>query len=244
MTNFSGVAKIMRFNWPWYALALVATIIGTGVLWWWIPAGFWRGAGITAIVLGDSWFILSLAVSHYVYDRSTIARGGWLGSESADSIVILHAGHDEASVHVTRLLPTATCRVFDIFDVARCSSPSLLRARAEAQHTADSVPLDQLPLADASIDLVLAIFAAHEIRDHAARTACFRELARITNPNGRIVVVEHLRDAWNLLAYGPGFLHFLSRRTWLRTFADAKLTLIRDDTMTPWVHRFEVRKSP
>ena len=43
-------------------------------------------------------------------------------------------------------------------------------------------------------------------------------------------------------AYGPGGLHFLSRRTWLRTFAAAGLAVVGETSLTPWVRRFELRQ--
>ena len=198
---------------------------------------------LLAAILGaaNAWLLLSLVVSHHIYDRSPIAAGGWLRDAHATNVVILHAGHDEASPHVARLLPTARRWVFDVIDPAGRISPSLRRARAAATAAATAVPHERLPLPDASADLVLIIFAAHEIRADAPRVACFREAARIIGPHGRAVVVEHQRDAWNFLAYGPGCLHFLSRRTWMRTFSQAGLELERDDTLTPWVHRFELK---
>ena len=132
---------------------------------------------------------------------------------------------------------------FDVFDQNHSGSPSLRRARALAGQSATPSALDQLPLADGSIDLGLVIFAAHEIRHDATRVAFFRELARIIGPAGRVLVVEHLRDGWNLLAYGPGSFHFLSRRTWLQTFAQAGLRVAQETSLTPWVRRFELRRT-
>ena len=245
MTSYAGVAKILRFNWPWYAAAVVATGLGLAALVWWIPAGPWRMVAVAALAVGNSWLLLSLIVSHVVYDRSALARGGWLDGAQAASIAILHAGHDEGSIHVARLLPGAVCQVFDISDPAHGLSPSLRRARAEAAASATAivVPSSSIPLPDGTIDLALVVFAAHELRDDGTRSGFFRELARIVGPRGRIVVIEHQRDTWNLLAYGPGFLHFLSRRSWLHTFAAAGLHLTGDDTFTPWVHAFELRTS-
>lgn len=241
MTSCAGVARILRFNWPWYAAAVAATALALAALAWWIPAGPWRVSAIALLLVGDGWLLLSLAVSHAIYDRSAIARGGWLDGVQAARVAIVHAGHDEASAHVARRLPTAVRHVFDICDPAGALSPSLRRARAEARTAAPVVPSGCIPLPDAAVDLAAVVFAAHEIRDHAERTACFRELARIVGPHGRILVVEHQRDAWNLLAYGPGFLHFLPRSAWLRTFAEAGLRLAGERTCTPWVRIFELR---
>jgi SAM-dependent methyltransferase len=246
MTTYAGVMRIVRFNWPWYAAALAATGLFLIVWVWWIPPGPLRVAAIAALVVGNGWLVMSLIVSHLVYDRSSLARGGWLEGQRAVEVAILHAGLDEASGHAARLLPGARLRAFDIRIPSLGVSPSLRRARAYGglPLSAQVVSSERLPLPDASIDLALVVFAAHELRDDRIRIMLFRELARIVGPNGRILVVEHLRDVWNLLAYGPGFLHFLSRRTFMRTFAEAGLRLHRDDTYTPWVHAFELRTAP
>lgn len=241
MNSYAGVITIVRFNWPWYAIAMLSTAIGIIVLGQWAPAQPWWALAAVGLGVGDTWLLLSLLVSHHIYDRSAIASGGWLRVDDAANVVILHAGHDEASAHIARLLPGATRWAFDFLDSADRMSASLRRARAQATTAASAVPLDRIPLPDACADLAVVIFAAHEIREEAARSRFFREVARIIGRRGRAVVVEHQRDAWNLLAYGPGCFHFLSRATWMRTFSQAGLQVARDDALTPWVHRFELR---
>ncbi len=252
MSGYAGVGKIVRFNWPWYAVAAVVTVVFGWLSMDGSLTGPWPWLVSTPLVLADLWLLASLVVSHVVYDRSGIARGEWLQESAtrvsaADTVAIFHFGQDEASELVAQRLPAAQRRVFDLYDAQRSGSPSLRRARAESAakngSPATSAPLDRLPLADGSVALGVLAFAAHEVRDEGARVAMFRDLGRVLGGTGHLLVVEHLRDGWNLLAYGPGVFHFLSRRTWLSTFARAGLQVVRQTRHTPWVCCFELRRT-
>ena len=248
MSGYTGVLKIVRFNLPWYASAVLMTAALSSALTQATLPALWHLLAWALIACADGWLLVSLVVSHYVYDRSAVARGGWLDGESADlvpsHVAIFHLGQDEASAHTARLLPTATIRIFDVYHSEHSDSPSLARARSLAVAASTPAVFNQLPLVDGSIDLALVIFAAHELRHDDVRANFFRELARIIGPGGRVLVVEHLRDGWNLLAYGPGVFHFLGRRTWIRTFAQAGLQVTHETSLTPWVRRFELRRIP
>ena len=245
MSGYTGVLKIVRFNWPWYAGAVLMTAALATVLTLSTLPALCQMLAWALIGLADGWLLLSLVVSHYIYDRSAVARGGWLDGQTAGQerthVAIFHLGQDEASAHTARLLPTATIRIFDVYHSEHSGSPSLARARTLAVTASTPAVFNQLPLADGSIDLALVIFAAHELRHDGVRADFFRELARIIGPGGRALVVEHLRDGWNLFAYGPGFWHFLGRRTWLQTFALAGLQVAHETSLTPWVRRFQLR---
>jgi SAM-dependent methyltransferase len=213
--------------------------------WLWVAAELsatWRTVVICLLVTANGWLFASLLVSHLVYDRSGVVRGDWLPDGTVRAVATLHFGHDEVSAVVARRLPAASHHRFDLYDPKRSGSPSLRRARAASRGVAPATtaPLDRLPLADGAIDLAVLAFAAHEVRDHTARTALFREAARVVGTHGRVLVLEHLRDGWNLLAYGPGACHFLSRRTWVTTFDAAGLSVVMDSPVTPWVRRFEL----
>jgi SAM-dependent methyltransferase len=243
VTPPTGVAKIARFNWPWYALAVAVTVAGIVVIRSPAFPERWIGPAVGGLVVADFWLMASLAVSYYVYDRSPVSRGAWLdGVEPARvrRAAVFHAGQDEGSEAATRLLPNATVETFDFYDRTRTGSPSLERARALADPRARAIAPDGIPLEDRTLDLGLVVFAAHEIRRPETRTAFLRELARVTTPDGRIVVVEHLRDVWNFLAFGPGALHFLSRASWLSDFASADLAVVAERPCTPFVRVFEL----
>ena len=105
-----------------------------------------------------------------------------------------------------------------------------------------SVDFRHLPVPNGTIEAALLLLSAHELRTDEARIALFTELRRVLGPGGRVVVAEHLRDAANFLAFGPGFLHFHSRRTWTRCFARTRFDIHAEFPITPFVRVFVLRR--
>jgi SAM-dependent methyltransferase len=95
---------------------------------------------------------------------------------------------------------------------------------------------------DEVFDTIFLLFMAHEFRHAEARLLFFREIARVLAPYGRVVIVEHLRDLANFLAFGPGFFHFQSRQTWLSTLHAAGLKIVCESKITPFIRVFEATR--
>jgi SAM-dependent methyltransferase len=186
-----------------------------------------------------TWSFVSLVVSRYVYDHSELISGRWLTGlldRDGRTWATIHAGLD-AEVRLDGVMPGQCLGRLDIFDRAVMTSPSIARARritATIEHATPCSP-KSLALADASCDSIVVAFTAHEIRDPEHRKAFFQELHRALRPGGRAVLVEHLRDWPNFMAFGPGFLHFVARREWLSLAAAAELSAARELRITPWI---------
>lgn len=240
----AGVGNIMRFNWPFYALAAgAALLLGAAAAWG--PTGLrvYAGLALLAVLLPAG---LSLLASWYVYDYSTLYRFSWLPAAPAPrQIVNVHAGFDETSARLRARFPAAALQVFDFYDPQLHTEASIRRARAAVAPYPGTVAVrpSALPLPTAGTDHLFVLLAAHEIRDPDQRVAFLRELGRVLAPAGRAVVVEHLRDPANFLAYTVGFLHFYSRATWLRAFRAAGLQLESELKITPLVSAFILRNT-
>src|SRR5437667_9960270 len=115
--RFHGVMQIVRFNWPFYATALIALLV-SGIACLLSPAP----KQIKAIaIVGESiavfWLVVSLLVSHVVYDRSGLMKWGWIAAAlpaPPRRWVSIHAGLDESSGPLKKLFPKTSGRVFDI----------------------------------------------------------------------------------------------------------------------------------
>jgi SAM-dependent methyltransferase len=244
--------QIVRFNWPFYATAAAIAAAAPLVIprlpaIWWIRLPAYAGAGLVAM-----WLVASLVASWIVYDRSRLMQWDWvlqaLGFNPL-SWINIHAGHDESSEALRRIFKDARGRVFDIYAAEAMTEPSIARARLRARRrdrpaaiATEHADYHHLPLPNGTIDAAMLLLSAHELRTDAARGALFTELRRVLGPGGRVVVAEHLRDWANFLAYGPGFLHFHSRRTWVRCFTRHRFDIHAEFSITPFVRIFVLRR--
>ena len=239
-----GVRNIIRFNWPFFALAgggALALLAALPLL----PAGWRPWAGV-ALALGLLPVLSSLVASAYVYDYSGLYGLGWLpvAPPPGATVLSVSAGFDEIGPVLAGRYAPARLLQADFYDPARHPEASIARARRHYPPAPGLLPVDTraaLPLPAQSVDATFAFLAAHEIRDDAERAAFFRELRRVTRPGGWLVVTEHLRDWPNFLAYSVGFLHFHSRATWRRTFAAAGWQVAREIKVTSFITSFLLR---
>jgi SAM-dependent methyltransferase len=246
--RFAGVSRIVRVNWPRYVLAGAIVIITAGSMDLALPRGvnilLWCGASLAVF-----WVIASIIASHWVYDRSDLFEWNWIRDVIDGPVtrwINIHAGLDSVG-HKTlrRLLPRAIGTTIDIFDPIEMTEPSIARARDEEEIDPRMVHarFDDLPIANGEADVALLLLAAHELRRPAARDAFFRELRRVIRPGGSILLVEHLRNLPNFIAFGPGAFHFFSRRAWMSNASAGGFELVREMRFTPLVRAFILRRS-
>ena len=246
--KYAGVLSILRYNWHFYAASLCA-LVGIGALLWFrlLPrAG--EAVLIGAATLTAFWSLSSLLVSYYVYDYRGVTRWNWIPrilSFPPQRWLNIHAGLDESTLILTQFFPNTRYMVVDIYDPQKMTEPSIARARRlhPSPEPAVAGKLDALPLPDRDCDTLFLLFVAHEIRQSARRTVFFLESARVLANSGQLLLVEHIRDWKNFVAFGPGFLHFHSRDEWLRLAHDAGLTVEREDRVTPFVRWFLMTKA-
>jgi SAM-dependent methyltransferase len=242
---WQGVLQILQFNWRSYlstaaviALALLAApflprLLRVGLLIGVAPALFWLTS--------------SLFVSHYIYDRFPLYDLSWIPralSRMPGRWLNIHCGLDETSSLLADLFPGTAFDVIDIFDPRVMTEASIIQARRIERGAIAATParFDDLPFGSGTFDAAFCIFAAHELRQDCQRAALFLEVARVLIPGGQLVLMEHSRDWWNLLAFGPGFLHFFSQRAWRKTASQGGFEVETELSMTPFVHVYVLRR--
>lgn len=245
--SYEGVAKIIRFNSSFY-LASAAGLIASMLVLAMLSLPLWLKAGVTlGMALMLFWTLSSILVSWYVYDHTGVTHWEWMRPSllpKPQRWANIHAGLDESTACLRRLLPDTDGVVVDIYDPLVMTEPSIARARQlyPATEPFQVGSAEALPLPDADRDAIFLLFAAHELRHPERRTQLLREAYRVLKTDGQIVLVEHLRDFANFVAFGPGFLHFHAGRSWLSSIHDAGLRVVQQRGVTPFVRCFTLRK--
>lgn len=242
---YQGVVQILQFNWHKYlatAVCALAVWLAAPVLSPSLRVMAWLGVAPAML-----WMVSSLLVSHYVYDRFPLYDLHWLAralGRSPRRWINIHSGWDETSGLLEQIFPDAIGEAVDLFDPRVMVEASIRRARRLSRAAVTTTPAqyDALPFEKASVDTAFAIFAAHELRRHAQRVRLFKEIERVLTPSGEFMLMEHTRDWRNFLAFGPGFLHFFSRRAWRKAAADAGLSVRTEFAMTPFIRVYIMRR--
>ncbi len=235
---FQGVLNIIKFNWHFYLIALAIVIVLP-----WLAS--YLASPLTTILNAIAFFtalnlVVSLAVSFYIYDYSGLYLLKWTDEyaiSNAKRIVNIHAGFDETSTLIANKYPNATLIVFDFYNPEKHTEVSIKRARkAYPPYPGTThVATNKIPMPPNSVDVIFIIFAAHEIRNKMERIQFFKSLKKSLRKDGQIIVVEHIRDAANFMAFNIGFLHFHSKAEWQGTFDSSGLTINSENKLTPFV---------
>lgn len=241
--KFQGVLNILSFNRHFYVVGLgvLLLLFTSHFLIKWPEPLFW--IIVAAFTYG---LVMPLLVSAYVYDFSGYYEMNWLEDiisrqKSAGIIINIHAGFDETSYLIKNKFPGSELKAYDFYDAKRHTEPAIKRARKVTIGFPDTrqVTSNSLPLMDHTVDIVFLLSALHEIRSNEEKAVFLKECHRVCKPGGKVVIVEHLRDFPNFLAFSVGFTHFFSRSVWRNVIGRADFGTFQEAKFTPFMSIFE-----
>jgi SAM-dependent methyltransferase len=243
--RFQGVLNILSFNRHFYIFGIISLllIIGCQYIFNWSDTIFW------IVICGFMYgLVMPLLVSAYVYDFSGFYDFDWLRkmkiSDNEGSLNLnINAGFDETSYIIKKVLPQSDLQVLDFYNEKQHTEPAIVRARKVSLTYPNTKQINSssIPLEDSSVDNIFLLSAVHEIRKQEEKVLFLRECHRVCKPNGNIIMVEHLRDFPNFIAFTIGFTHFFSKSTWIKSFEEAGFTSIRETKFTPFMSIFHCR---
>jgi SAM-dependent methyltransferase len=240
--NFQGVLNILSFNRHFYVFgfAVLAMIIGSKFIFTWPNSLYWLV--IVAFIYG---LTMPLIVSAYVYDFSGFYNFDWLKKMNIDDTknkfnLNINAGFDETSYIIKSIMPNSDLQVYDFYDGKRHTEPAIVRARKVSLVYPDTKQINSnsIPLADNSVDTIFLLSAIHEIRKQDEKVQFLKECRRVCKSNGNVIMVEHLRDFPNFVAFTIGFTHFFSKATWKKAFEEAGFKSFKEEKFTPFMSIF------
>lgn len=240
--KFQGALNILSFNRHFYVLGLALLIVimllkvyfsFSDFLFWFLIIGIMYG------------LIMPLIVSAYVYDFSDYYSLKWLKKfhlkdKDNQRIININAGFDETSFLIKEEFPNSNLDVLDFYNPKSHTEPAIVRARKVSQVYPNTslISTDHIPLSDNSVDLIFMLSAVHEIRSNEEKVLFLKECHRICKSEGKVIMVEHLRDTPNFLAFSVGFTHFFSKKVWRKSFEKAGFKTFKESKFTPFMSIF------
>jgi SAM-dependent methyltransferase len=241
--KFQGVLNILSFNRHFYlvGLGILAVLIVSRSFIAWPDIVFWLI--IVAFLYG---LIMPLIISAYVYDFSGYYNFDWLKNLTKDGervklIININAGFDETSFIIKNKFPYSDLKVFDFYNAKQHTEPAIKRARKVSLVYPDTqqIASSSIPVKDNTVDIIFLLSAVHEIRAYKEKVQFLKECYRLCKTNGKVIMVEHLRDFPNFLAFTVGFTHFFSRSVWKNAFERAGFASIQETKFTPFMSIFD-----
>ncbi len=243
---FQGVLNVVRFNWHFYVIAFLFTLFL-------FTCTMICANNLKFILVLTSFLILiptiiSLFVTYYIYDYSKIYDLEFVNNlkiKPKTKLVNINAGFDEFSFIILDKFKNEKLNVFDFYNPEKHTEISIERARKTTQIYPNTIQINtsKIHLEDNSVDFVFLLFAAHEIRNSAERITFFKQINLKLKPNGKVIVLEHLRDFPNFLAYTIGFFHFISKNEWTKTFHNSNFEIENEIKITPFLSLFTLQKN-
>ncbi len=243
--KFQGVLNILSFNRHFYVFGIcfILIIIVSHIVLEWSNILYWLI--IIAFLYG---LIMPLIVSAYIYDFSGYYNFHWLkhcktNNLNTKKIININAGFDETSFIIKNKFPKSELKVFDFYNAKKHTEQAIIRARKVSlvYPNTKQIKSNLIPLKDKSIDIIFLLSAVHEIRLHEEKVLFLKECLRICKPDGKLIMVEHLRDFPNFLAFSVGFTHFFSKKVWKKAFKSAGFSSFSETKFTPFMSIFNIR---
>lgn len=259
-SSFTGTRTYLRLRWPTYAalyaVCVLATVgLGIGLVTGWLAL---VPLALAAFLVAAYFLVSTFWAAHLAYDRADPVAMVYALSQTkpTDEIANIELGTRATSVWLARHLTAGSVAAIDVYNPESNTSAPLRRARLTAAHPPSDPRLawidgstSLLPLADRSVTCVFLFEVLSEFWQDSERERLLREVHRVLEPDGRVLLVEPVRTQTSLLLWLPRAYDAATAQYWhdllVRSGFDIRrqedieglLTCVRGDKTLPTVAR-------
>lgn len=239
-----GSQNDFNVNWPGYVWRFGGLILSLAIL----AIGLFRGSaalvalGITISVI----FALLVAISIWTLnhtnkfaDLQTVESLYKLSqTRTSDTLACVDLGLRWPAVAISQHLTSGRMHVIDIYNPQLMPTNSLVRARHYAPHALTDPRLvwydsnlELLPLPDGSVTAVFMLRVLSELAQMGDQRALLKEIGRILEPNGRLLIAE-MANSWpNRLRPGSAMTNLHSHHYWSSLLQETGFEVRRTQTI-------------
>lgn len=204
----------IRNRWPIYAGLYGACILaflalGVGLVTGWLSL---VPLAIALFLVAAYLLVTTVWAAHSAYDtHNPLPILYEMSDINPDHhIANIELGRRETSVWLARHLTIGTVAAIDVYNPESNTSAALRRARLGAEHPPSDPRLawidgntSLLPLADHSVSCVFLVEVLSEFWQESERERLLREVHRVLEPDGRILLADPIRTQTSMLLWFP-----------------------------------------
>lgn len=183
---------------------------------------------------------LAIIASYLFYDRSILYKPKKLFFDlkfnSDTKAILLHASFDPISPELEQIITPNNLSVYNIYGNRHEHDKAIEISNQIFPPSKREIMINpsNLPDKSESVDFILAITSLHEIMSQENRVAFFKEAKRVLKPDGKLIIVEQLRNKMNFLFFNIGAFHFASLTNWEKGISEGGLKIVKRGNITHW----------
>jgi SAM-dependent methyltransferase len=249
-----GLLNHLRVRWPSALLLLAGVILVLFVIVFASERGTWAmaAAAIAVLILIVYFSTTSLwaAYEQYVQRKTvpaqTIFQMGQI--QPTSSFVHVGLGLRQTPVALSRRLTRGHIQAIDVYNPQLVPRRVIARQRRPFPSVSDprltwlEGSMDLLPMPDNSVPLVVASYSLVEFWQHGDRERLLREMRRILQPGGHLILAEPARTTTQWLMIGPAAARLPPPAYWRDLLRTAGFVVIREKDVGGYYLCFRAEK--
>lgn len=249
-----GLLDYVRVRWPRAISLLAGAILAFFIIVIAAERGAWAlaAAGIAILVLIVYFSTTSLWAAYEQFVRRQAAPAKVIFQmgqiQPTSSFVNVGLGVRQTPVALSRRLTRGHIRAIDVYNPQLTPRQVLARQRRPLPLVSDprltwlEGSLDLLPMPDNSVPLVVASYILTEFWQHGDRERLLREMRRILQPGGHLILAEPARTTTQWLMIGPAAARLPPPAYWRALLRTAGFVVTREKDIGGYYLCFRAEK--